>query len=145
MKGIPAIARKRAVTILCYINNLCGVAGFTKLNFSPAPGRIRTALASINHRGPDQQGVFESNSIALGAARLKIIDLASGDQPIFSGNGDTVIVFNGEIYNHLEVRAELEQRGHRFRTHCDTETVLAAFLEWDTDCFSRLRDRKSTR
>ncbi|HLY16694.1 MAG TPA: asparagine synthase (glutamine-hydrolyzing) [Bryobacteraceae bacterium] len=118
---------------------MCGVAGFTKLNFSPAPGRIRTALASINHRGPDQQGVFESNSIALGAARLKIIDLASGDQPIFSGNGDTVIVFNGEIYNHLEVRAELEQRGHRFRTHCDTETVLAAFLEWDTDCFSRLR------
>lgn len=91
------------------------------------------------HRGPDQQGVFESSSVALGAARLKIIDLESGDQPIVSESGDTVIAFNGEIYNHAELRAELEQRGHHFRTHTDTETVLAAFLEWDTGCFSRLR------
>ena len=56
-----------------------------------------------------------------------------------SEDGDTVIVFNGEIYNHLELRRELEQRGHRFRSHSDTETVLNAFLEWDTECFSRLR------
>ena len=118
---------------------MCGVAGFTKLNFSPGPERIRSAVASIIHRGPDQQGVFESASIALGAARLKIIDLDSGDQPIFSESGDTVIAFNGEIYNHLELRTELERRGHRFRTRTDTETVLAAFLEWDTDCFARLR------
>jgi asparagine synthase (glutamine-hydrolysing) len=118
---------------------LCGVAGFTKLNFSPGPERIRSSVASIIHRGPDQQGVFESPYIALGAARLKILDLDSGDQPIFSESGDTVIAFNGEIYNHLELRAELERRGHRFRTRTDTETVLAAFLEWDTDCFSRLR------
>jgi asparagine synthase (glutamine-hydrolysing) len=118
---------------------LCGVAGFTKLKFSPGPERIRAAVQSIVHRGPDQQGVFESNSAALGAARLKIIDLDSGDQPIFSESGDTVIAFNGEIYNHLELRAELEQRGHCFRTRTDTETALAAFLEWDTDCFSKLR------
>ncbi len=72
-------------------------------------------------------------------ARLKIIDLDTGDQPIFSEDRDTVIAFNGEIYNHAELRVELEQRGHRFRTRTDTETVLAAFLEWDTDCFSRLR------
>ena len=118
---------------------MCGVAGFTKLNFRPGPERIRSAVQSIIHRGPDQQGVFESNSVALGAARLKIIDLDSGDQPIFSESGDTVIAFNGEIYNHAEVRAELERRGYRFRTRTDTETVLAAFLAWDTDCFSRLR------
>ena len=118
---------------------MCGVAGFTKLNFRPGPERIRSAVHSIFHRGPDQQGVFESNSVALGAARLKIIDLDSGDQPIFSESGDTVIAFNGEIYNHAELRAELERRGHRFRTRTDTETVLAAFLEWDTDCFSKLR------
>jgi asparagine synthase (glutamine-hydrolysing) len=91
------------------------------------------------HRGPDQQGVFESPSISLGAARLKIIDLDSGDQPILSDDGDTVIVFNGEIYNHGELRRQLEQRGYRFRTRTDTETVLAAFLEWDTECFRRLR------
>ncbi len=118
---------------------MCGVAGFTKLTFCPGPERIRSAVQSIVHRGPDQQGVYESPSVARGAARLKIIDLASGDQPIFSESGDTVIVFNGEIYNHAELRVELEGCGHRFRTRTDTETVLAAFLEWDTDCFSRLR------
>jgi asparagine synthase (glutamine-hydrolysing) len=67
------------------------------------------------------------------------MDLASGDQPIFSEDRDSVIVFNGEIYNHLEVRRELESLGRRFQTHCDTETVLQAFLEWDTNCFERLR------
>ena len=103
------------------------------------PGRIQEAVASIVHRGPNQQGVFESESVSLGAARLKIVDIEGGDQPIFSEDGDTVIVFNGEIYNHLELRRELEQLGYRFRSHSDTETVLNAFLEWDTDCFSRLR------
>ena len=75
----------------------------------------------------------------MGAARLKIIDLQGGDQPIVTDDGDTAIVFNGEIYNHLELRGELEELGHRFRSHSDTETVLHAFAEWDTECFSRLR------
>lgn len=104
-----------------------------------APDRIQNAVTSLIHRGPDQQGTFQSNFVSLGATRLKIIDLEGGDQPITSENGDTVIVFNGEIYNHAELRVELERRGHRFRSRCDTETVLRAFLEWDTDCFSRLR------
>ena len=99
------------------------------------PDRIRAATATLTHRGPDQQGVFSSRLCSLGATRLKILDLAAGDQPIFSSDGDTVIVFNGEIYNHLELRGELEGLGHRFHTHCDTETVLHAFLEWDTECF----------
>jgi len=117
---------------------LCGIAGFTH-GHRAAPGRIEDAVASIIHRGPNQQGVFESEAVSLGAARLKIIDIEGGDQPILSQDGDTVIVFNGEIYNHLELRRELEQRGYKFRSHCDTETVLNAFLEWDTDCFTRLR------
>lgn len=75
----------------------------------------------------------------MGAARLKIIDLQGGDQPIATDDGETAIVFNGEIYNHLELHAELERRGHRFHSHSDTETVLHAFVEWDTECFSRLR------
>ncbi len=91
------------------------------------------------HRGPDQQGVYESDSISLGAVRLKIIDLCGGDQPIFSEDRDLVIVFNGEIYNHAEVRAELERLGHRFHSRCDTEVVLRAFRQWDTACFPRLR------
>jgi asparagine synthase (glutamine-hydrolysing) len=76
---------------------------------------------------------------SLGATRLKIIDLEAGDQPVFSADRDTVIVFNGEIYNHAELRRELEMRGYRFQSRTDTEVVLAAFLEWDVQCFTRLR------
>src|SRR5579875_115317 len=94
---------------------------------------------TLIHRGPDQQGVHRSPLCSLGAARLKILDLTAGDQPVYSDDGDTVIVFNGEIYNHLELRKDLEARGHRFATHCDTETVLHAFMEWDVECFARLR------
>jgi asparagine synthase (glutamine-hydrolysing) len=77
--------------------------------------------------------------VTLGAVRLKIIDLTGGDQPLASADGDSVIAFNGEIYNHAELRRELEARGHRFRTACDTEVVLEAFREWDVGCFPRLR------
>jgi len=105
----------------------------------PDSERIQNAVGTLIHRGPDQQGVFQSSVCSMGATRLKIIDLGSGDQPILSEDGDVVIVFNGEIYNHQELRRELEALGHRFFSHCDTETVLHAFLEWDIDCFARLR------
>lgn len=103
------------------------------------PGRIAGAIQSIRHRGPDQQGWHESGLIALGTARLAIIDVDHGDQPMFAAGGDAVIAFNGEIYNHAELRADLESRGHRFANRCDTEVVLKAFIEWDTACFARLR------
>ncbi len=118
---------------------MCGIAGFTHLNSAPAPGRIQAAVRTLVHRGPDQQGVYESSLVSLGAARLKILDLQAGDQPITSADGDFVIAFNGEIYNHEELRSELESLGYRFKTHTDTETVLVAFQEWDTDCFEKLR------
>jgi asparagine synthase (glutamine-hydrolysing) len=118
---------------------LCGIVGFTHKHWAPDPDRIRNATATLIHRGPDQQGVFQSSLCSMGATRLKIIDLGSGDQPILSEDGDVAIVFNGEIYNHQELRRELEQLGHRFYSHCDTETVLHAFIEWDTGCFARLR------
>lgn len=102
-------------------------------------GRIAGALRTIHHRGPDQQGYFESDCVALGAARLAIIDVGQGDQPMYGRGGEVVIAFNGEIYNHAELREELEARGHRFRTRCDTEVVLEAFLEWDTGAFAKLR------
>jgi asparagine synthase (glutamine-hydrolysing) len=118
---------------------LCGIAGFTTKNWSAPPERIRQATATLVHRGPDQQGVFHSALFSVGAARLKIIDLATGDQPIFSENGDYGIAFNGEIYNHLEIRTELEKLGHRFESHSDTETVLRSFMQWDKECFAKLR------
>jgi asparagine synthase (glutamine-hydrolysing) len=118
---------------------LCGIVGYTHKNWAPPPERIRQATGTLIHRGPDQQGVFQSNLFSIGAARLKIIDLASGDQPIFSEDGDAGIAFNGEVYNYLEIRDELEKLGHRFQSHSDTETVLRAFLQWDKDCFTKLR------
>jgi asparagine synthase (glutamine-hydrolysing) len=96
-------------------------------------------MASLAHRGPDHSAGYESESIGLGSVRLKILDLELGEQPMYSEDGDTVLVYNGEIYNYRELRKELEGLGHRFRTHSDTEVVLRAFLEWDKNCFSRLR------
>jgi asparagine synthase (glutamine-hydrolysing) len=118
---------------------MCGIAGFTRRSRGASKGVAERITEAISHRGPDQHGVFEGSEATLCAVRLKIIDLGGGDQPILSDNRDTAIVFNGEIYNHQEVRAELEALGHRFHSHCDTETVLRAFLEWDTACFSRMR------
>jgi len=117
---------------------MCGIAGFTHRGGSPSPELIERATRALTHRGPDQQGTFETNDVSLGAVRLRIIDLEGGAQPLRSGDGGTVIAFNGEIYNHVELRAELEQRGHRFHSRSDTEVVLHAFLEWDTECFARL-------
>jgi len=125
--------------VVCEGKSLCGITGFTRKEFETGNSRIRDAVATLIHRGPDQQGVYQSSLAALGATRLKIIDLESGNQPIVAEDGDTVIAFNGEIYNHAELRKELEGLGHRFRSRTDTETVLEAFREWDTDCFARLR------
>jgi asparagine synthase (glutamine-hydrolysing) len=118
---------------------LCGITGFTHHNGVCDRARIRAATDSLTHRGPDQQGTWESEIVSLGAVRLKIIDLQAGDQPMISEDGKTVLVFNGEIYNHRELRAELESHGEKFKTSSDTEVVLRAFLRWDKDCFARLR------
>ncbi len=118
---------------------MCGIAGFTHSNGRRQPERIWEITRSLIHRGPDRQDVWESANVSLGAVRLKIIDLEHGDQPMVSDDGDTVLVFNGEIYNHAELRRELEALGHRFDSRCDTEVVLRAFLEWDVQSFAKLR------
>lgn len=118
---------------------MCGIAGFTHREWLPEPTRILEASRCIHHRGPDQSGAFESHTVSLGAVRLKIIDLTGGDQPMRTDDGDAVIVFNGEIYNHAEIRAELESLGIRFRSHCDTEVVLQAYRQWGKQSFRRLR------
>ncbi len=117
---------------------MCGIAGFTHRNRKPGAEPIQRATASLIHRGPDQHGTHQSEHVSLGAVRLKIIDLRHGNQPMHSDDGDTVLVFNGEIYNHAELRRELESLGHRFTSQSDTEVVLRAFLEWDTGFLSRL-------
>jgi asparagine synthase (glutamine-hydrolysing) len=118
---------------------MCGILGYSHTKSQLPAGVLSAAVDALNHRGPDHAGQFSSDHISLGAVRLSIRDLAHGDQPMFSSDRNVVIVFNGEIYNHEELRAELEADGFTFDSTCDTEVVLKAFLSWGKDCFSRLR------
>src|SRR5580765_6982592 len=118
---------------------MCGIAGFTHVAHSFLSERIIRAVDSIIHRGPDDQSAWQSASVSLGATRLRVIDPGAGAQPLTSENEDFVLVFNGEIYNHVELRKELIALGHRFHTSCDTEVVLHAFMEWDTASIERFR------
>ncbi|MGI9103649.1 MAG: asparagine synthase (glutamine-hydrolyzing) [Terriglobales bacterium] len=118
---------------------MCGILGYSHIAKRLPEGVLDSALHGLSHRGPDQQGRFVNHHISLGAVRLRIIDLESGDQPLLSPDGDVIVIFNGEIFNHHLLRAELESLGHIFRTRCDTEVVLHAFLQWGTASFARLR------
>lgn len=116
---------------------MCGIAGFIDTSLSRSSDALRASAeamaACLAHRGPDAQGVWveEKTGIALAHRRLAIIDLSPlGEQPMHSADGRFVIVFNGEIYNFLELRAELEGQGHAFRSSSDTEVMLAAFGAW---------------
>lgn len=93
---------------------------------------------ALSHRGPDERGSYSDATIHLGHRRLSIVDLAHGQQPFHSENGTLVLVFNGEIYNHKELRATLEQRGHAYRTQSDTESILHAYREYGERCAEHL-------
>jgi asparagine synthase (glutamine-hydrolysing) len=118
---------------------MCGILGYTHIKRELATGVLEAGIAALVHRGPDQQGSFTSPHISLGATRLSIVDLQGGNQPMRSHDDDAVIVFNGEIYNHRELRSELEELGMGFRSYCDTEVVLNAYLAWGVAGFARLR------
>jgi asparagine synthase (glutamine-hydrolysing) len=98
----------------------------------------RRALDSLAHRGPDAAGEWQEGNVFLGHRRLSIIDLATGDQPMLSTDGRYVIVFNGEIYNYLELRQQLAREGAIFRTHSDTEVILEGYRRWGADVVKRL-------
>ncbi len=120
---------------------MCGITGFTHRDGNYDPDRIHQAVVSLLHRGPDQQGVWQSPWASLGATRLRVIDtsVGPGAQPMRSPDNDFVLAFNGEIYNHPEIRRELAALGHTFNSTCDTEVVLHAFMEWDKACVERFR------
>lgn len=102
---------------------MCGIAGILDWNGAPADC-LAPMLRAIVHRGPDDEGTFTDGPIAMGMRRLSIIDLSGGHQPIYNEDESIVVVFNGEIYNYVELRADLEKRGHTFRTHTDTEVLV---------------------
>lgn len=121
---------------------MCGLAGMFELGEGrPAfDGAITAMVSSIRHRGPDADGTFVAPGIALGSTRLAILDLsAAANQPYHDEASELVASFNGEIYNYLELREMLKQRGHAFRTDGDTEVIVKAFAEWNCGAFEKLR------
>lgn len=120
---------------------MCGIAGIVNVDpdVRADDGSIRRMCETIRHRGPDATGLMCEGSVALGMTRLSIIDVAGGMQPIYNEDRSVAIVYNGEIYNHVELRKKLEARGHRFRSDADTECVVHLYEEYGRDCVQYLR------
>lgn len=120
---------------------MCGIAGIADFTDETNPKerqeKVQRMTGLIKNRGPDGHGYFHDDKIALGHTRLKIIDLEDGTQPMFNESGEIVLVYNGEIYNHHELREQLKAKGHIFKTRCDTEVVIHAYEEWGEGCLTR--------
>jgi asparagine synthase (glutamine-hydrolysing) len=119
---------------------MCGIAGRLNLRANSEPPSIellQKMVGAIRHRGPDEFGYYRDTHAGLVHARLSIIDLTTGQQPLSNEDGTLWIVFNGEIFNYVELRNELKACNHRFRTHSDTEVVVHAYEQWGDDCFRR--------
>jgi asparagine synthase (glutamine-hydrolysing) len=119
---------------------MCGICGQVKIASDEPVDRetIRRMSRTMFHRGPDDEGYFFDRSLGFGFRRLSIIDLAGGHQPMSDAEESVWVVFNGEIYNYQELRAELEGGGHKFRTHSDTEVIIHGYKQWGTDVFNHL-------
>ena len=114
---------------------MCGIFGYIGPDEAGLLGRMGAALV---HRGPDDDGFFSDGRVHLGMRRLSIIDVAGGKQPVFSEDGQVVVIYNGETYNFRQLTLELQALGHRFATHSDSEVVAHAYEEWGEDCLLRL-------
>src|SRR5258708_29939931 len=120
---------------------MCGIAGFvSSARLGPdAHDRAIDMRDIIEHRGPDEAGLHLDTRAALAHRRLSIVDLKTGQQPLSNEDESIWVVFNGEIYNHSGIRKDLEARGHRYRTHSDTESIVHAYEEWGDDCVQCFR------
>jgi asparagine synthase (glutamine-hydrolysing) len=118
---------------------MCGIVAIAFTNSEPEAAVLDRMVLSLSHRGPDARGCLRLPGCYMGHARLSIIDLSTGDQPMADESGRYSITFNGEIYNYRELRRELLGRGHHFRTHSDTEVIMRAFSEWGINCLHRFR------
>jgi len=121
---------------------MCGINGiaFSRKSKRQIDRRALEAMRDVQfHRGPDDGGMFIEENIGFGHRRLSIVDVSHGAQPMFNEDGSLVIIYNGEIYNHADYRAELEAKGHVYQTHCDTETILHLYEEYGTKCVEKLR------
>ena len=118
---------------------MCGIAGYVLTQGTARPAAVKAMCDQIRHRGPDDEGFHVDGGCAIGMRRLSIIDLSTGHQPMSNEDGSVWVVFNGEIYNYHELRADLISRGHRFATHSDTETLVHLYEQEGTEGLRRLR------
>lgn len=120
---------------------MCGICGKLNLNLEQnvSPELVDRMINAISHRGPDGRGKYLAGPVGLGHARLAIIDLDTGDQPMSNEDGAIWVVYNGEIYNFQELREDLIERGHIFRSTCDTEVIIHLYEEHGVDCARHLR------
>ncbi len=120
---------------------MCGIAGILEFGRDARAdaAALRAMCGIMAHRGPDDDGFYTDGRVGIGMRRLSIVDLATGHQPISNEHGSMTIVFNGEIYNHLSLREHLIARGHSYRTHSDTETIVHLYEEYGRDCVQHLR------
>src|SRR4249919_3798377 len=118
---------------------MCGICGIASTRGTVDPGRLAAMSATLVQRGPDSDGAYLDGRVGLAARRLAIIDLATGDQPIANDDGRITVVQNGELYNYLELRHELERAGHRFSTSGDTEVLVHLYEEHGERFPERLR------
>ena len=116
---------------------MCGICGIHSTSVPPDVGVLRQMMGSLHHRGPDGSGYYIDDVVALGHTRLAIVDVAHGEQPMRNEDASIWVSFNGEIFNHVELRAQLRDRGHTFRTHCDTEVIVHAWEEWGPAALDR--------
>ena len=118
---------------------MCGICGIIKFDGSPAlHPPLQSMMQAMKHRGPNDEGTFIDKNTGLGFVRLSILDLSSaGHQPMQSKDERFTMVFNGEIFNYVELREELRQLGHQFDTQTDSEVLLAAYQEWGEDCLHK--------
>src|SRR3954464_11064625 len=118
---------------------MCGIAGVARLDGEPVSRELLGTMTRVlAHRGPDSSGVWTAGPIGFGHSRLAIVDLTqAAHQPMASPTAELVPIYNSELYNHLELRAELESLGHVYQSRSDTETVLRAYETWGTDCLTR--------
>lgn len=118
---------------------MCGIAGYISTNKKPTKKILKSMTDRIAYRGPDAEGFFLDENAALGHRRLSIIDLSTGNQPIFNENKDIAIILNGEIYNYVELREELKKKKHKFTTSSDTEVLVHGYEEWGEELPKKLR------
>src|SRR5919204_46795 len=119
---------------------MCGICGLAAARGAAPPDRTRVerATRALRHRGPDGNGVHVTGAVALGHTRLSIIDVEGGAQPIWNEDRTVLTIYNGEIWNHADLRRQLEAAGHRFRTRADTEVLVHGYEEWGEGLLPRL-------